>query len=179
MEKLLSHFHIPPATPHDGFLRKNYTAVRLATLDSEYGDPLCYQKIALWYQISPSLNLLQACESMSGRYGVLGGNRYIHPGHEACHIFSLQYSSDCYLGESSHPNWCRGQRRECLGSEEVVFGGRREGLGKSTYYSSQVKLTVRVSFLLFESACFRMGNSCRMVSCGRGECRHHHDILAS
>ena len=118
---------------------------------------------------------------MSGRFGVLGGIRYTHQGHEVCHIFSLQYSSDCYLGESSHPNWCRGQR-ECLGSEEGVFGGWREGLGKFTYYSSQVRLTVRVNFLLFESACFRMGNSCRMVSCGRGKCSItmtslHHDML--
>ena len=51
------------------------------------------------------------------------------------------------------------------GTEGEVFGHGQVLL------KCQVRLTVRVSFLLFESACFRMGNSCRMISC-----RHHNNI---
>ena len=46
-----NHFHIHPATPHDG------RTTPLYALDSEYRDPPLLPKIASWYQISRFIKL--------------------------------------------------------------------------------------------------------------------------
>ena len=100
-----------------------------------------------------------SCNTMCGRYGVLSSNRCTHPAHEDCqHSLPAVFKWLPRWG-GSHPNWCRG------------WGGRFW----NNSHTTQVWLTVRVSFLLFESACFRIGNSCRMVSY-RMQCRHYNDI---
>ena len=59
--------------------------------------------------------------------------------------FSLSFSA-----------WERAQVQGCVQTHKLANRATK-----------QVQLTVSVSFLLVESACFRIGNSCRMVSCRR------------